>query len=571
MSIFNRNKNTPSMQDDDMTQDMSGDDLGGAEEFSEDEGLSAPVSGRTSSGGSRRGLLLSLLVILGLAGGGGYFYLSSQSDLAALTPPAGDGMMPVAPVDGTPPADMVGAPALDANGMPIATDPNMIAADPNAMPPMPDSAQAGVTIDPATGLAVDPNAQMPAADQMAPSAIDPTAPPADTAVVDPAAIPPTDPAADPMAQPVDPMAQTAPVDPMAQTAPVDPTMPADPNAEVAVVDPNAPTAIEPAIMPQDAMQDPNMAINDPSGLAQPSNEQPPADAMMPAADVTAAPADAAATAPVDATAPSTDATAVPAAAETATTTDAATTTDPATATTTTDATTAPVDGGVTQTAAPANPYAPEPADALIRPLPNQYLEVKKEQSSDTLDARLATARRALNEGRSAAALSFFEDLSRDFPSDRRVLMGRALAMQKLGQSREALAAYEDVLRVDPKNLDAVTNMLGLLKQQNPQLAIDKLGELRAAYPFNHTITTQLAIAHGSAGNNAEALRYLTLAEGLKPGDTTLMYNKAVLLDKMGRSREAADLYRALIRMSSEGRLQQPLPVEQMRQRLSTLR
>ena len=149
-------------------------------------------------------------------------------------------------------------------------------------------------------------------------------------------------------------------------------------------------------------------------------------------------------------------------------------------------------------------------------------------------------------------------------------MGRAISLHKLGQKDEALAAYEAVLNRDPKNLDALNNMLGLLKEKDPQLAVEKLQELQAAYPYSGDITAQLGVAYASTGQYDQALRYLNLADGLKPGSAFVLYNKSVLLDKMGRTREAAPLYRLILRMAAEGDIDQSLPLESIRRRLAAL-
>jgi tetratricopeptide (TPR) repeat protein len=149
-------------------------------------------------------------------------------------------------------------------------------------------------------------------------------------------------------------------------------------------------------------------------------------------------------------------------------------------------------------------------------------------------------------------------------------MGRAVALQKLGQDDAALAAYESVLNNDPKNLEALTNMLGLLKKKDPKLAIEKLGQLRETYPYNADITAQLGIAYGSAGQFEDALKYLDMAEALSPGSASVLYNRAVLYDRMGRAQQAGDLYRQIVRMAAEGNLDQTLPLEAIRRRLAVL-
>lgn len=209
-------------------------------------------------------------------------------------------------------------------------------------------------------------------------------------------------------------------------------------------------------------------------------------------------------------------------------------------------------------------------DALIRDMPKGYLLVEKNKSSDDADSRLATARSALARGSNTVALQMFNELYKQYPLDSRVLMGRAVAMQRLGQNEEALLAYEDVLNVNPKNLEALTNMLGLIKVQDPALAVEKLAALREAYPENADVTAQLGIAYAGAGAYEEALRYLDMAEALSPDSVNVLYNKAVLYDKMGRSRDAGQLYRQILRMDAEGTARAGLPLEAIRRRLSDL-
>ncbi len=209
--------------------------------------------------------------------------------------------------------------------------------------------------------------------------------------------------------------------------------------------------------------------------------------------------------------------------------------------------------------------------AIVRNLPKEYLVVHKDRNADDVDSRLTAARLSLSQGRNQAALQFFNELYQQNPRDKRVMMGRAVALQKLGQTENALTAYEEVLADDPKNLEALTNMLGLIKTQDPALALEKLQELRDIYPYNADITAQLGVAQGENGNYKEALKYLNMADALKPGSAYVLFNKAVLYDKMGQSTQAADIYRQIVRMSVDGNLDAPLPIDRIKNRLATMR
>ena len=226
-------------------------------------------------------------------------------------------------------------------------------------------------------------------------------------------------------------------------------------------------------------------------------------------------------------------------------------------------------GGIKEGGLRVTDILASPAD--IRPLPEQYLVVKKDHGANDSDSHLTAARMALWQGHYQAALELFDDLYKKNPRDMRISMGRAVALQKLGQLDEAMDAYQAALSTDPRNIEALTNMLGLLKGQDTPTAVKKLQELRDMYPANADVTAQLGMVYGVAGDYEKALKYLDMADALKPGNAIVLYNKAVAYDHMGRTTEAADLYRQIVLLASDGSLDQGFPIETVRQRLAAIR
>lgn len=530
--------------------------------------LSAPSRKLSVGGGGKRNLLILALLVIVAGGGGAYFYLMSDSE-DYKAPVHVTAAAPVAPIADAPPQP---APATDAMPDPLA-----------AMPPQPGMPQIEPTpVMPAQTGAADPLAPASdplaaSADSMLPPADDaaamPTPAPANTAEADPLAAPAADPAADPAAAALG-------------------QPPADEATPVAALPPAEPGEVPPEMPSPDAMA--GVAGND---------AVMPADATMPALnspDANAA-ANADAGAQTAATTPAVTE-AVPSWAAPGTTAVPGTTNPAVKPTSPNDAELAivqnaavldqlsrPADAAATPVApTPDMPFNPDTQKndvnetlrqlqqnteitAVRRPMPPSYMTIKKERDAGDVDSRLVSARTALSQGRNAAALELFDDLHREYPKDKRALMGRAVAMQKLGQDENALAAYEAVLNADPKNIDALTNMLGLLKARDPGLAVEKLQQLRDAYPYQGDITAQLGIAYAANGQYDQALKYLDMAESLKPGSAYVLYNRSVLLDRMGRTGDAALLYRRILRMAADGELDQPLPLDSIRNRLAVLR
>ena len=209
--------------------------------------------------------------------------------------------------------------------------------------------------------------------------------------------------------------------------------------------------------------------------------------------------------------------------------------------------------------------------ANIRPLPDSYVVINKRTDMDSIDARLKGARSALAQGRYGTALELFNDLYISYSDDSRVLMGRAVAMQRLKQNSAALAAYEEVLSVDPKNLSALTNMLGILRTQDKDSALSNLIQLRNVYPYNPDITAQLGMVYGAVGDYKNSIKYLDMADALKPGNSGVLYNRAVAYDRMGKSRKAAELYIKLINLAMDSEMDGGLPIESIKRRLASIR
>lgn len=211
------------------------------------------------------------------------------------------------------------------------------------------------------------------------------------------------------------------------------------------------------------------------------------------------------------------------------------------------------------------------AGAPVRPLPSHYLVVKKEKDAEHVDARLKVARSMMSQKKYAAALEMFNTMLTDYPKDARLQMGRAVALQNIGHRNEAVTSYEQVLESDPRNLEALVNLLGLLRSEMPELAEEKLLQLRQTYPYDADILAQLAITKGQLKQYDDALMYIEMAESLQPSNLMLTYNKAILNDRMGRKDEAAQLYRYLLQRASDPAIVHSLPLDTIKKRLAHMR
>lgn len=209
--------------------------------------------------------------------------------------------------------------------------------------------------------------------------------------------------------------------------------------------------------------------------------------------------------------------------------------------------------------------------AMIRPDPQNFYIVRRESAPAARASTLMAAKRALRSGNNARALSLFDDAYEDSPNDPAAQMGRAMALQRLDRPNEALVAYERVLRDNPENLEALTNMLGILSAQNPVYAVEKLARLQHRYP-NHTgLTVQLALAKADTDAVEEAIDLLQRAYNRDQGNATIAYNLGVMYDRMRDHVNAAVYYRQALARERLKTGAPSIPVAAIQQRLSMFR
>ena len=173
---------------------------------------------------------------------------------------------------------------------------------------------------------------------------------------------------------------------------------------------------------------------------------------------------------------------------------------------------------------------------------SKYIVVKKNYGAGSHKAKLVSAERAMTLGRFDSALMMYDELYARNKRDPNVLLGRATALQKLGQTEAAIQAYEAVLDLKPKNVEAQINMIGLLGQRYPAVALRRLEDLRDGNPNHVGVAAQIAVVQAELGHYDEAIKYLGLAAGMEPHNANHVFNMAVIADRTGNKKEAVKYY-----------------------------
>ncbi len=164
------------------------------------------------------------------------------------------------------------------------------------------------------------------------------------------------------------------------------------------------------------------------------------------------------------------------------------------------------------------------------------------EMNNQMDEKMVAANRAVLLGRYDAAKDMYDELYKLNPKDSRVLMGRAVLFQKMGDVEQASSAYEEVLKYNPDNAEAIVNLAGLIRKQYPAVALNKLLDLHQQYPNNAVVVAQLGVAYADSGNYTDAFHYLSMAASIEPTNPQHFYNMAVVAEKAGDPAKAIQNY-----------------------------
>jgi tetratricopeptide (TPR) repeat protein len=202
---------------------------------------------------------------------------------------------------------------------------------------------------------------------------------------------------------------------------------------------------------------------------------------------------------------------------------------------------------------------------------SKLIIVTKDTGANSIQARLVSAQRAMILGRYDSALRIYEEMYAKNKKDPNVLLGRAIAMQKIGSTDSAIQAYQELLDIKPGNVDAELNMLGLMGEQYPAVALQRLMALRDNHPDNPGVLAQIAVAQGRLGQYPEALQSLGMASAIDKNNASHLFNMAVIADRMGNKSKAIQYYQSALETDTIHGGGESIPREAVYERLAQIR
>lgn len=192
--------------------------------------------------------------------------------------------------------------------------------------------------------------------------------------------------------------------------------------------------------------------------------------------------------------------------------------------------------------APAVDPAPirqaEPAPAAPRPAPQVHPKVDAAYS-------------AYLSGDIKSARAEYENALRDDPGNRDALLGLAAADVRLGRLEAAEATYLRLLRADPRDAHAQAGLIALRgARMDPLAAESRLKTLLATDPGAHVLNFALGNQLAQQGRWPEAQQQYFKAFAGDPENADFAYNLAVSLDHLRQPKLALEYYQRAVALAA---------------------
>lgn len=201
-------------------------------------------------------------------------------------------------------------------------------------------------------------------------------------------------------------------------------------------------------------------------------------------------------------------------------------------------------------AAPApKPVAVRPAEKAATPAPRDAIVVKKGDTGPVVNPLLANAYASLQTGSLASASQLYGQVLRSEPKNVDALLGLAAIALRENRNDDAAAHYRAILNADPRHALAQSGLIALTGRADPVAAESHLKQLIAREPSAY-LYFLLGNLYADQSLWAPAQQAYFQAHHLEPDNPDYAYNLAVALEHIGQPRLALGFYRRAVELAA---------------------
>jgi tetratricopeptide (TPR) repeat protein len=212
---------------------------------------------------------------------------------------------------------------------------------------------------------------------------------------------------------------------------------------------------------------------------------------------------------------------------------------------------APVVAAATPVAAPLPPAV---TPHVAAPTPRDSIKVTAATPAPSVSPVLTDAYDALTAGKLEPAQRLYEQLLKTDPRNIDALLGLAAIATQQGDREASSRYYIKVIELDPRNSLAQAGLLSVLGSADPQAAETRVKQLIGRDPGSAFLYFTLGNTYIDQARWPDAQQAFFQAHHLQPDNPDYAYNLAVALEHIGQSKAALEYYRrAVLLAAAKGR------------------
>ena len=203
-------------------------------------------------------------------------------------------------------------------------------------------------------------------------------------------------------------------------------------------------------------------------------------------------------------------------------------------------------------AATPSAAAPLPRAAIIPTAEpaRDSIKITPGSASTAINPLLTEAFGALNAGKFDVAQRLYEQTLRSDPGNIDALLGLGAIATQQGNNDDATRRYLKVLELEPRNAAAQAGLIGILGRADPQAAETRIKQLIGREPSTGFLQFALGIAYIDQKRWPDAQQAFFQAHQLQPDNPDYAYNLAVALEHIGQPKAALDFYRRAVQLAT---------------------
>ena len=194
------------------------------------------------------------------------------------------------------------------------------------------------------------------------------------------------------------------------------------------------------------------------------------------------------------------------------------------------------------------PRTVAPAPRALAPAPET--EITSSRAAPQVHPKVGTGYAAYLAGDLAAARADYQDALREEPANRDALLGLAALDVRSGRFEAAEARYLRLLQANPRDAHAQAALMTLRSGRvDPVAAESRVKSMLADNPSAHVLNFALGNQFAQQGRWAEAQQEYFKAFAAEPDNADFAYNLAVSLDHLRQPKLALDYYRRALALA----------------------